>query len=71
MPSLGTRRRPRPLKAPHYTQVVAVARREKSFTVNDIADGVVNSLGLALTLAFWTAHDAREIELGRSRIQGY
>ena len=61
----------RGLYPPHYTQVVAVASREKSFTVNDIADGVVNSLGLALTLAFWTAHDAREIELGRSRIQGY
>ncbi|CAL8473576.1 protein of unknown function (plasmid) [Caballeronia sp. S22] len=48
-----------------------MARREKSFTVNDIAGGVVNSFGLALTLAFWAAHDAREIELGSGRTQGH
>lgn len=45
--------------------------RRKSFTVNDIAGGVVNSFGLSFTLAFWPAHAARGNELGSDRIQGH
>ncbi len=45
-----------------------VAHREKSFKFNDRADGVVSFFALALTLAFWAAHDAREIELGGGRL---
>lgn len=43
----------------------------KSFTVNDIAGGVVNSLGMSFTLAIWAAHAARGNELGSGRIQGH
>lgn len=45
--------------------------RRKSFTVKDIADGVVNSFGMSFTLAIWAAHAARGNELGSGRIQGH
>ncbi len=43
----------------------------KSFTVNDIAGGVVNSFGMSFTLAIWAAHAAKGNELGSGRIQGH
>ncbi|CAP64196.1 hypothetical protein pRALTA_0570 (plasmid) [Cupriavidus taiwanensis LMG 19424] len=56
-----------PPTQPHYTLVLC----RKSFTVNDIAGGVVNSFGMSFTLAIWAAHAARGDELGSGGIQGH